>query len=145
MKVLSQYNYNFESIDILKAGIRLLKLIVKEILQVYAANFNSIPEVSNGKTSPSYGFLHNLLLSHPSIDTTVPNSSNKDSLFTVKQCLGVIHGDEEGIDELSRTHVRIKSNTAIYEPNQTPKKIAFGLFSTIIVGSASYAIYRWIM
>lgn len=97
------------------------------------------------KTTSSTLLIHNILLAHPSIDPTIENKAGLDSLHLVKNRAARISGDPQGEDELIRTHVRIRTLDAIHDPKKNPMRIVFGIVSTVIIGSVSYGMLRWIL
>jgi hypothetical protein len=97
------------------------------------------------KTTSSTLLIHNILLAHPFIDPTIENKAGLDSLHLIKNRAARISGDPQGEDELIRTHVRIRTLDAIHDPKKNPKRIVFGIVSTVIIGSVSYGMLRWIL
>lgn len=98
-----------------------------------------------GKLSAEYGLPHNVLLAHPDINTALENKSNLDALYLSKYRSMDLKGDDEGFDEMARTHLRIKNNFALYENVKKNKAMIFNVISAIIVGAASVGVIRWMI
>ena len=133
-------NVSFKNI---KKGFKLFRIYLQKVFDKSDEYQMIKNELKKGKSSPSYGLIHNILLSHPNIDTTIENFAKIDTLYLTKRRVTYLVGDEDGFDEMARTHVRVRNIDAVYDSNKNGKRALFGIISTLIIGSASVGMIRW--
>lgn len=139
-----KYNSKAISYEFVKFAIIYCRDLFQETFvklgEIRGLDFNQ----KSGKYSANSGLMHNILLSHPGIDTTIENAASIDTLHIAKKRALYLVGDDDGLDEMARTHVRVRNVDAIYG-GKNYKLIAFGVVSTLIVGTVSAGIIRLII
>ena len=139
------FDINMIDFKIAKFIVRFMRLVSQNYLEKFDEVQNRSIESNKGKASSDYGLMHNLLLAHPSIDTTVENAAEIDALYLTKRRVTYLVGDDDGINEMARTHVRVCNIDALHTSKKYIKRAIYGVFSTLAVGSATYGIIRWMM
>lgn len=139
------FDKNMFTIGSVKFMVAYFKAVCQEGLEKFNGTLNANIDSQKGMVSPLNGLLHNVLLSHPSIDTTVENVANIDTLYITKLRATYLAGDDDGINEMARTHVRVCNIDAVHDSKKNVKRAIFGVVSTLAVGSATYGVIRWIM
>lgn len=121
---------------------------------IEAIEFNYISVAKFGKKTPlelsgdnsaANGMIHNCLLSHPKIDTTLSNYLDQDTLFIVRNRAIQVQGVQKASDEMERTHFRVINKNSELEPNHLPRRIIYGAIVTLIAGSASAGFIRFML
>lgn len=140
-----KYNSNAISFEYIKFAVYYCRDLLQEgfakLGELQSNDLNSKP----GKYTADSGLLHNVLLSHPAIDTTVENAASVDALYITKKRAMYLVGDDDGADEMARTHVRVRNVDALHDGKRNYKRITVGLVSTLIVGTVSAGIIRLIL
>lgn len=97
------------------------------------------------KVSPNHGFLHNVLLAHPDIDASIQDSNSINAVHLTKNRALYFGGNEGPVKEMARTHFRIINIDSVRGDKQSAMNIALVAISSIIIGSASIGIVRWML
>ena len=97
------------------------------------------------RVSPNHGFLHNVLLSHPDIDTTIVDLNQSDAVKISKHHAYLLYGDTPAVKEMARAHLRIINVDSVKGEKRDRDKVTFAIISSIIVGAASIGIIRWVI
>ena len=97
------------------------------------------------RISPNHGFLHNVLLAHPDIDSTIEDSQHNDLIKLSKYRTINLRDNPRAFTEMARAHLRFMKIDAVKGSSKNQKHIALAAISSLIIGSASIGIIRWMI
>ena len=111
----------------------------RETLWIYS-NWKELARIS-----PNHGFLHNVLLAHPDIDSTIEDSQHNDLIKLSKYRTINLRDNPRAFTEMARAHLRFMKIDAVKGSSKNQKHIALAAISSLIIGSASIGIIRWMI
>ena len=116
-------------------------------MQTYSTeNIMSLVKLKElARISPNHGFLHNVLLAHPDIDSTIEDSQHNDLIKLTKYRTINLRDNPGAFTEMARAHLRFMKIEAVKGSSKKQKHIALAAISSLIIGSASVGIIRWMI